>query len=206
MLRPLTLQHRKMNMSEQDQYTLRSIGGYRKPTYQEQEQYGPYLRFRFQAHFNETLPNGSSSFCGGLKRGPLGLWIATPWPSSADAAYGEPGTSRDEAVRNCVHLAIAQAMAQEAPETAVGRLSPPEVQEVAPPPPALRVERRRTVRKAAKDWYVDTIREAGPELLTTMSALLGAYMAVATKTGPEALKAAALIARLLADVQTQRAA
>jgi len=64
------------------------------------------------------------------------------------------------------------------------------------------VERRRTVRKAAADWYAETVREAGPELLTTLSALLGAYMAVATKTGPEAMKAAALIARLLAQVQT----
>lgn len=99
-------------MSNQQQYTLRSIGGYRKPTYEEQAQYGPDLRFRFQAHFDEKLPDGSESFCGGLKRGPLGLWIATPWPSRADSTYGKPGTSRDDAVRNCVHLAIAKARGQ----------------------------------------------------------------------------------------------
>ncbi len=189
-------------MSEQKQYTLKSVGGYRKPTYEEQQQHGPHLRFRFQAHFNEPLPNGNTSFCGGVKRGPLGLWIATPWPSNANSTYGEPGINRDEAVRNCVHIAVAQAIAQEGPEPAAAPLTTMQTDKVPPLVPAPLLERRRTVRKAARDWYVDTVREAGPELLTTMSALLGAYMAVATKTGPEALKAAALIARLLADVQT----
>lgn len=187
-------------MSEH-QYTLRSIGGYRKVTYEEQSKYGPGLRFRFQAHFNEKLPDGSESFCGGLKRGPFGMWIATPWPSSADSLYGAPGNSRDEAVRNCVHLAIAQATGQGGATRPVERSVEPQAPGVGLVTVQL-VERRRTVRKTARDWYADTVREAGPELLTTLSALLGAYMAVASKTGPEAVKAAALIARLLADVQT----
>ncbi len=97
-------------MGDKKTVSIARVGGYRKVTGAEQQAFGLDIRTRFLAHFSEALPNGATSFCGGLKKTNVGLWIAAPWPATADSEYGAPAESRDEAVRNCAHLAIAQSM------------------------------------------------------------------------------------------------
>lgn len=179
-------------MSGEKTFTIDRVGGYRKVTGQEQLSFGLDIRTRFLAHFTEALPNGATSFCGGLKKTNVGLWVAAPWPATADSEYGAPAENRDDAVRNCAHLAIAQAM-REAP--GAWHRATPEATAAAAPVVATKL---LTPPVERENEYNDVARDAGPELLTKLTALLAAYTAISTKRCPAAQEAAALINRILA--------
>lgn len=178
-------------------FTVRNIGGFRRVTCDEQQQFGPDLRYRFQVHFNEELPGGGSSFCGGLKRNEQGQWIAAPWPATPTSIYGAPADFRIEAVRNCISLALAQAGIEP---------MQPASQPAGPPPTPAAVVSAALKKNGDSPWYVQTIKDSGLELLTTLADLLTEESAENYKPGPKASAAVLLVTRVLADAQANEKA
>lgn len=167
-------------MTEVDNFTINSVGGYAKLGYQDQESFGP-ADFKFQAYVNEPLAHGCTGFGGVLKRDSSGQWIAAPWQYAQEGIFGSPGKTREAAVRNCLPLAIKQAKELVIKNEAYAQ---------------------EHDRKQAEKGRIFRIKEAGPDLLEALECLYAAYTTSMTQderdTNSEAIVARAAIAKATA--------